>query len=500
MAKVLLLNPLIGEGRRLYIPYALLFLKSSLEAKGHDVTIIDFQTGERAYELYRASLSQRPDILGVSLFCGPSVELARNAAEACRKVSPQTTIVWGGVLPSLTPEMILRDTKADYVVLYEGEEAFPKLIEALERGDRHPEIENVAWMNGEDRVIRPRAPLLDLKSFSPIDFTGIDDEKYVIRTMPVGRRVVSIFTSRGCPYSCTFCYNRSYNRGRWRPFPTPWILDTIDKLVKTYGIDGLIVLDDDFFVNRDRVMEIMEGVKKQGHDLKWWTEIRADQVLSLGSQGLEEFYRLGLRVVYVGAESGSNRILGILNKGITVEDVLEANKIISETELLTLYSFMVEVPTETIDETHKTVDLAVELLDSNPRASVAQINNYTPWPGTLLYETAVENDFKPFKQLDDWSNDFVLKPGAMPWSTLSYSRLQCISCASLFQKSDEILKNIPLLIRFILKMYRAVSGFRLRKHIFFPFLDVWLFIACVERAAALSREKIKRFIGSISAE
>lgn len=311
MAKVLLLNPTQTGNTGYYIPYALLFLQSTLEARGHTVLISDFQMGGQEIQRFKGLLLHKPDILGISLFCGPGVELALEAASLCRRLSPQTTIIWGGILPSISPELILRDAEADYVVRYEGDEALPGLIEALERGDRHPTIPNIAYLIYDEIQLQPRGPLLDMSKLIPIRFDDVNNERYIIKNSPIGSRALSIFTSKGCDYKCSFCYNMAYNRREWRCFPLQMVLDTVDKLIKMFNVDALYIFDDDFFIDFNRAIEIFEGVKKRGHNIKWWAEIRADQVLSLSISELNAYYDLGLREVYISPESGSNRILDI---------------------------------------------------------------------------------------------------------------------------------------------------------------------------------------------
>src|ERR1022692_4198255 len=114
MSHVLLLNPTPAGNSLRYLPYALLYLKSALEANSHTTTIIDFQLERRAFADLKDALAKAPEYLGISLFCGPGVALACRAAALCRKISPGTKIIWGGVLPSVVPELVLRDAFADF--------------------------------------------------------------------------------------------------------------------------------------------------------------------------------------------------------------------------------------------------------------------------------------------------------------------------------------------------------------------------------------------------
>ncbi len=492
MARILLLNPSPVEQEKRFIPYALLYLRSALERHGHTVRIIDFQMGRQAYEGFKAELSQRPDVLGVSLFCGPAVPLAKMASALCRKMSASTRIVWGGVLPTIAPEMVLRDAEADYVLRFEAEDSLPKLVAALEAGRDPRDVPNVAYLDGDEVSLKPPAPVLDLSDFAPIHFNDVDGAQYVIKNLGFGTRVAPIFTSRGCPYACTFCYNRFCNQGKWRPFPTEWTLETVDKLVETFGINSLLALDDNFFVERDRAWDIFQGVRSRGHVLNWWTEMRVDQILEMTPKDLRELYDLGVREVYVGAESGADRILKLLNKRITADDTRNANRMLAEADFIARYSFILCAPTEIRAETLQTIDLAMELLDTNPKAALWQFNRYVPYPGTPLYKFAVKHGYKPYTHLDDWNIGWTTSPGMLPSPTLSGGKYSTVSYGGLFQASDEAIKNRPPFFRAVFRIFRSIFRFRLRRHVFAPFLDTWTVAAFYKCMFFINRRRMAK--------
>jgi len=473
-----------------YIPYALLFLESALKSAHHQVKVVDFQLGRPAEKTFKDALEEHPDVLGISVFCGPSIELAKKAAAVCRRISPKTVIVWGGMVPSMYPEWILADPNCDYVVRFEGEETFVRLVEALGKGDRHPPIPNVGWKDGDAITLQPRAPLLDLGDTKPIDFKSVAREEYVIKLRLFDcNRAATFFSSRGCPYACTFCYNQYYHDGKWRSFPTEWIVETIGKLVDTYRIDGLYFFDDNFFVSKSRVKEIMEGLKGKGIRLTWWAEIRIDQIAKLSVEELNEFYGYGLRQLYIGAESGSDERLERLKKGFAIEVTRKANDLLAKTKIEAMYSFMIGFPGETTAETMKTLDFAMELIDSNPMASIHHINNFVPFPKTPIYEEAMAtrgaflpaSDAPPVGGLDD--------PEQFVFSDTSNRTRQYISYASWFLRNDEFLRNKPFLYRIIFRTFRAAFTFRMRRHIFVPFIDTLLMTMLYNMHRAFVRGK-----------
>lgn len=478
MAKIILLNAVATDYDNVrFIPYPLLYLKSYLQANGHSIEIIDFQSGKKSVRRLKQTLNNHPDILGISVFAGNGIHFGIKASIICKKISPQTIIVFGGILPTLCPEIVLKDTLADYVIQFEGEETLLQLANAVDNNQKNISLPNLITRYHSEKYSLNQRQRMNLQHALPISFEDVSDKKYVIKTKRYGEKGVSIFTSKGCPYNCSFCYNNAYNAGLWRPFPVQWVLDTIDKLVKTYNIDVLFVFDDNFFVQYDRVIDILEGTRKIGHDIKWWAELRVDQALSISIRQYERLYDLGLRELYISPESGSDNVLKILNKGFTVKDIILANEHLSNTKLDISYSLMVGIPGETYEEMMATIDLSIALRDGNKKASIWGINNYLPYPGTVLYEKAINSGFCSYNSLSDLLCRFDYKAPHLPWTQVSKGKQEMIGIASTFQKSDKVINALPFWKKSIAKLSRYVFEYRLRHHNFIPFFDFWFFKA-----------------------
>ena len=365
------------------------------------------------------------------------------------------------------PERVLNSPNVDYIVRFEGEKPFLQLVESFARGETRPDIPNVGWREGSKIVLQPRAPLMDLEDALPLDFSDITSPRYIMKggLLPC-RRAVSFFSSRGCPYRCKYCYNLYYNQGRWRCFPSEWVVNGIEKLVRTFDIDGLYFSDDNFAVNANRVMRILREVRDRGINLIYWWEMRVDQVLQLGVDGLKEMHALGLAAVFLGAESGSDDCLETLNKGFRVKETRRANQMLAESGIRICYSMMIGIPEETEAEMIQTIDFTMELFDSHPGVSIWQISNYVAFPGTPLYDEIHENRSAAAANPSD--------SVAVSFLQSSNRQRQCISYASIFLKDDEFIKNSPLFYRLLFLFFRPISIFRLRRHFFWPFIDTWL--------------------------
>ena len=139
-----------------------------------------------------------------------------------------------------------------------------------------------------------------------------------------------------------------------------------------------------------------------------------DSLERIGEKGLEILLESGLEAFQPGIESGSERILRLINKRETVEQFIRINLLLSKYEFEPLYNFMVGFPTETIGEMQETLRLAVTLLDDNPRAQVAGVYILVPYPGTQMFQASIDAGFVPPERLEDWAN-FSRQHTLTPW-------------------------------------------------------------------------------------
>lgn len=136
----------------------------------------------------------------------------------------------------------------------------------------------------------------------------------------------------------------------------------------------------------------------------WICSGRVDTVLKMDDRMLRFFKHSGLMHMYFGIESGSSRILRLINKGIDPEMVMQLNLKMKEHEIRPHYSFMARFPTETKEEVEETIGLMNRLKQDNPDAVLWKINQYTPYPGTELFNVAVDQGFKVPEKFEDWNH------------------------------------------------------------------------------------------------
>lgn len=296
-------------------------------------------------------------------------------------------------------------------------------------------------------------------------------------------RLLHLESSRGCPHKCGFCYNQSFNERTWRCLSPEKTVDRLEKLINILpDIKAVHFQDDNFFVNKQRVKEICEILIKKNIHIVWRTTCRIDYFDCFDDSFIDILERSGCKMLYFGIESGSNRILKFINKGITKEQVIATNKRLEKTNILPRYSFMSGFPTETMYEVKETVALLQKLVKDNKNAHVSSIMCYTPFPGTELYEACIKHGFIPPRKLEDWAA-FNYSNLRAPWLTAEEKEnLEMLSFLGWFldgRSGDEYLrytypKPIGNILGKFAKMYSSIARMRCNRGYFQDFLDTYM--------------------------
>ncbi len=206
------------------------------------------------------------------------------------------------------------------------------------------------------------------------------------------------------------------HKRKWRAMSPETVLDHLSRIIRDYGIRGFLFTDDHFFIDMERAHLILEGIARA--DLKISIsklQIRADTICRLDKEFLQLMVRAGVKRFSIGTESGSQRILNLIKKDCSVEEIVEANRKLIPYPIVPVFLFMMGLPTETPDEFAQSIRLAMQLMDENPNA-VKTFNIYTPYPGTELYRLAIQLGLKEPQRLEDWARfNFRNIPSESVW-------------------------------------------------------------------------------------
>ncbi|MFA5126632.1 MAG: radical SAM protein [Patescibacteria group bacterium] len=387
------------------LPLGILCVGSTLKQAGWEVELYNINEKEIAQTADRI-VKERPLYVGLSVMTGIQTE---HSAELSKKIKAQSNIpiVWGGIHPSLLPEQCLSEDYIDYVVISEGEITIIELTEKIKADLAPLGVLGVGYKQAGQTIVNPWRPFIENLDQYRLDFALLQDiEKFIF---PLGKykRVIAYKTSRGCPFNCAFCYNNLFNKNKWRAWSIDAVVEDIKWLKENYQIDAVKFYDDNFFVNKNRAFEILERIQLPSH-----LEIRIDSINDEVAQKLKDYKVFDM---LIGVESGSNRLLEMIDKKITTEKIISTVKIIHHHDLPASYSAIVGLPTETKAEFEATIDLMYQIYKLHPRA-VFTLGAYLPYPGSRMYDFAIQNGFVPPSRTEDWGKiDRFRKNFHSPW-------------------------------------------------------------------------------------
>jgi glycosyltransferase involved in cell wall biosynthesis/radical SAM superfamily enzyme YgiQ (UPF0313 family)/Flp pilus assembly protein TadD len=365
-------------------PIGLGFLISVLRNAGHKVFFIDNYLSPSNF--LETDYLPRNDIDFVGIYantiCFRDTRRMLHRLEYLRQIGQwQGKIIVGGPHTSVALDTI--PPFVDFVVQGEGEQAILDIVEgrATERVVRCRRIENL-----DDLPM----PAWDYFINQPYNWGG--------DWFP-GTPVFTMNTSRGCPFKCTFCSVGSIWGRKYTCFSAERIVADIEYLIKTYGAQGIYFREDNFTVNRKRTEEFCHLLLKKGIKIAWACETRVD---ALDPDLVALMQQAGLCALYFGVESGSQKVLDLLKKGITREQTKNAFRWCREAGVNTAASVIVGVPGETPQDLQETLALLQEI-----KPTVTWFNVFVGIPQSPLYRRVLKDRFYDF--IDD--RGLVYLPG-----------------------------------------------------------------------------------------
>ena len=396
MRKVLLINPprfneLIGktpaivEKHRGYNPpLGLLYVASYVENHSpHRVDVIDAQPNEWSYEELKAIIQEKDfDVCGITAMTFTLIDV-KKTCELIRSIKPDATIVLGGPHVHLFPEETIAWPEVDYLVQGEGEIAFVDFLNKLGDPEQIPTVPGIVYKteNGETYNAGVAASTTDLDTLGFPAREKLDITKYT-SLLARDNTITTMFTSRGCPFRCTFCdrpFSPVISGFRWRS--AQHIADEMEMCLEM-GIREAYIYDDTFTVRKDRVHEICDEIIKRKLNFKW--DVRA-HVNTVNKDLLAHMKEAGCDRIHYGVESGNDRMLREIKKNTTVEKIKSAFKQADEVGIERLAYFIIGQQTETPDDINDTIALAKEL-----KPNYVHFTVFCPYPGTAIYQQGLE--------------------------------------------------------------------------------------------------------------
>lgn len=361
----------------------------------------------------------RPPLLATTVMPGPQLTQAIEVCRTVRERAPAITSVWGGYFPTQHAETVLTAPYVDYAVRGQGEAPLLALLTALRRGGALGDVPNLSWKRAGHVVHNAMQAPVSPESLPDIPYDHLRMEDY-IQDNYLGRRTVAYHSSFGCPFACSFCAVVAMANQRWLPQSAGRIVRTLQHLVDRYGIDAVQMHDMDFFISEPRVREFSERVTPLG--LGWWGLGRVDALMRYSDLTWKAMRASGLKMVFSGAESGSDEMLSRMNKGGTAsaESTFELARRAKAHGIVPEFSFVVGCPPDPLEDTERTFQFIRRLKQVNPHTEVI-LYVYTPVPSDAsLFTDAVSAGFAFPTTLDEWASpnwqQLSLRRGdRLPW-------------------------------------------------------------------------------------
>lgn len=361
----------------LYPPLGLAYVAAVAE-KEAEVKVLDSEAMNYTFkDIERLAKRFAPDVVGMQVYC-TTLNRCYKVAQIIKDINKDIKVVLGGAQATLEPKKTISDKNVDFCVYGEGEITFGNLLKALKGRQNLKNLKGIVWKNkGKIIINKPQELIKDLDSLPLPARHLFPMNKYHSSANLRGERTLNIVTSRGCPYMCSYCAGSLIFGKTHRYHGTNRVMQELKEIKEKYGADDIQFFDETFTANRRRVIELCNKMIENKLNLEWSCFTRVNLV---DKELLTIMKRAGAYQIFYGLESGVQRLLNLIRKGITLEQSRKAMKITHEVGIETWVSFMMGLPSETREESEQTINFAIEVDPTFVQFPIA-----TPFPGTELY-------------------------------------------------------------------------------------------------------------------
>jgi radical SAM superfamily enzyme YgiQ (UPF0313 family) len=399
--KIILVSPPFSYGRvNILAPKSprlgLAQLAACLREKGYEeIYIIDAPALEyNQSETVKAVMDKSPDVVGFTATTTEYPSILKIAKELKNKMPSIRTVV-GGPHITVMPETLNAEA-FDYAVIGEGEQTLLELIEFLfySKGNIS-NIKGLAFIqDGKLRLTEPREFLPNLDDLPMPAHDLLPINRYRPPAMSDrGKPFTCMITSRGCPVQCTFCSSSHIFGRKVRYRSVEKVIEEIDYLQNRFGISHVYFQDDEFTINRKRLLAFCKAVKERRREFIWDCLGRVSDIDKEIAEAMAEAGCIG---ILFGTEFGYQEGLDRVRKRITLEMTRKAIKFAKAAGISARASFMMGFPWESEKEIKKTIDFAMEI-----KADILAMQIFIPYPGTEIYQSMVDENLIIKR---DWSH------------------------------------------------------------------------------------------------
>jgi len=368
-----------------------LSLASFLESKGYPAGVVPLAESMRVEDIssekIEAVLSDvirenDPLMIGVSCLTA-DYHTCKDVLRICKQLNENIVTLMGGIHPTFLDQDCIALPFVDIVVRGEGEWTLLELIQALENGGFHPpygelhRIKGITFKENGQVIRTPERPLGDLNELPPLNF-GLLRYEFVREAYSYG------MMSRGCAFNCTFCADNRFWKGV-RRFPVSRIIHEMETLEQVYKSPMVAIEDNMVYLGSEQFSELCREIKQRKITLgpQFYVLTRTDCIID--SQGMKDMEGSGIRNVVLGIETGSPKVLKMMNKKTSPETIISGCEKLTKYGLISIGLWMIGHPGDSAEESEHSLELLRHLLDKG-FLSKANFSYFTPWPGTRFFE------------------------------------------------------------------------------------------------------------------
>lgn len=408
---VVLFNPRSADSKH-RIPNSILQVGGSIDGLC-DYFFVDGNLEKNPLERIIELVENHPvGYIGMTVMPGPQLRQAIPYVKALKERFPTIIMIWGGYFAANQYQVALNSGYVDYVISGPGDEAFPNLLKHLENPESMAidAIPNLIYKEG-DRFVKTRKEAIpDMDNLPAFPYLKLNESyplhNYIAKTF-MGKRTVAYHSSFGCPFTCSFCAVVPIYNARWKGLKPTRITHDLEWLKEQYNIDSVEFYDNNFFTSRTRVVEFAKSI--QHLNLTWWGEGRIDTINKYTDDDLRLMKQAGLKMIFLGAETGNDEVLKQMDKGGTQtgKQIKEFAARLRKFDIIPEYSFVLGMPGKDEKQVTKQIEEDLRFIQEikrlNPDTEII-IYVYSPVPteGSDLYAEIQAQGFQFPQVLEDW--------------------------------------------------------------------------------------------------
>lgn len=406
--RILLINPridnmittnipcFVDEQRGYNPPLGLMYVAAYTEQHtDHEIEILDMLAEEVTYAQLESELRKRkPDIVGITTTTFTLID-TMIVAKIAKAVNKNIKIILGGPHVYIYPEETIRLPEVDFLVLGEGELPFVELLQNIDSYESLKSMKGIVFEHEGEIINNGTRKFIEELDSLPFPARHLTKVNKYSSLLAKRTPITTMLTSRGCPYKCLFCY-RPHLGKKFRARSAVNVVNEMEECANM-GIKEILVYDDTFTIDRQRVMDICSLILKRNLDITWDIRTRVNIV---DMEMLKTLKKARCERIHYGIESANPDILKVLRKGITIPQVELAFKMTKEVGISTLAYFMLGSPTESKEQIMNTIAYAKKLKPDYCHFAIT-----TPYPATPLYEMGIR-----MGMFGDYWREFAANP------------------------------------------------------------------------------------------